>query len=343
MKLLHSFTLTRDLSPLLRYMQKKVGLTKWRASGIIQSMTYILAVPEGAKMERLDKYIAENIENMNRSKLKSGAVKIEVNGKPEKISRKIRAGDEIRIEWENAVPKNIESENIPLEIIYEDSDVTVVNKAQGMVTHPAAGNWTGTLVNALLWRWGKDGSADLRPGIVHRLDKDTSGVIITARNRASEEILQKQIRAHSTKKEYILIVQGSPKESSGTIKTQIIRDPADRKRFKAVTDTSAGKTAITHYRCFASYGGYSLIRVRLGTGRTHQIRVHMKYLGCPILGDSIYSRRDKIFPDATLMLHARSLTIRLPNGKTEVFKADVPLRFKKILKYLHENFKKETH
>ena len=296
---------------------------------------YSLLVPENAKSERLDKFIAENIAQMNRSKLKAGAVSLLVNGKPQKIAYKVRPNDKIDLDWQDNIPSNIAPEEIPLDIIYEDNDVTVVNKAQGMVTHPAAGNWTGTLVNALLFRWGRGQTADLRPGIVHRLDKDTSGVIITARNRPAEEILQKQIRAHSTKKEYILIVTGVPAVKSGVIKTQIVRDSADRKRFKAVTDTSEGKTAVTYYRCFASFGGYSLIRVRLGTGRTHQIRVHMKYLGCPILGDSIYGKHDKIFPDATLMLHARRLTITLPSGETRTFSAPVPIRFKRVLKTLH--------
>ena len=297
---------------------------------------FSLTVAENAKSERLDKYIAENIADMNRSKLKSGALSILVNGKTQKISYKVRANDKIEVEWEDNVPCDISPENIGLGILYEDEDVTVVNKAQGMVTHPAIGNWSGTLVNALLFHWGKGDTTNLRAGIVHRLDKDTSGVIITARNRRAEEILQQQIRAHSTKKEYILIVQGILKESSGVIKTQIIRDPSDRKKFKAVIDSDKGKSAITYYRCFATYGNYSLVRVRLGTGRTHQIRVHMKYMGCPILGDSIYGKKDKIFPNATLMLHARRLFITLPNGERKEFVAPVPLRFKKVLKHLHD-------
>ena len=302
---------------------------------------FSLCASENAKNERLDKFIAENIADMNRSKLKSGAVSITVNGKAQKISYKVKANDKIEVVWQDSVVTDISPENIPLEILYEDDDVTVINKVQGMVVHPAAGNWSGTLVNALLFHWGKETTSDLRPGIVHRLDKDTSGVIITARNRKAEECLQKQIRAHSTKKEYILIVQGKPKELIGTIKTQIIRDPADRKKFKAVTDTDKGKSAVTYYRCFATYGNYSLVRVRLGTGRTHQIRVHMKYLGCPILGDSVYGRKDKVFPNATLMLHARRLFIRLPNGEKKEFVAPVPLRFKRVLKYLHSHMEKQ--
>ncbi len=302
---------------------------------------YSLVVSENEKSMRVDKFIADNIEGMNRSKLKAGAVSIKVNGKDEKVSYKTKAGDSVEVVWEDSVPSDIEAQDIPIDIIYEDDDVTVVNKAQGMVTHPAAGNWSGTLVNALLFHWKRGKSTDFRPGIVHRLDKDTSGVIITAKNRNAEEVLQKQIRAHSTKKEYILIVSGIPKEKSGVIKTQIIRDPADRKKFKATTETDKGKSAVTYYRCFATYGAYSLIRVRLGTGRTHQIRVHMKYLGCPILGDSIYGKSDKNFPCATLMLHARRLFIALPSGEKKEFVAPVPRRFKEVLRYLHTHFKKE--
>ena len=302
---------------------------------------FTLVVPAEAAAERLDKYIAKNVACLNRSKLKAGATSILVNGKAQKISYKVRPNDKIEVDWQETVPTDIIPEDIPLNIIYEDDDVTVVNKAQGMVTHPASGNWSGTLVNALLFRWGSGETNELRPGIVHRLDKDTSGVIITARTRAAEEILQKQIRAHTTKKEYIAIAVGVPKSASGIIKTQIVRDEADRKKFKAVTDTTAGKSAITYYRCFAVYGNYSLFRVRLGTGRTHQIRVHLKYLGCPILGDSVYGKKDKIFPDATLMLHARRLSIELPSGERREFTAPVPARFKAILHYLHANLEKK--
>ena len=306
------------------------------------------------KAERLDKYIASLPNGMNRSKLKSGVTEILVNGKKSKLSQKITPGDIIDISWEDNIPENIEPENIPLDIIYEDENVTVVNKKQGMVTHPACGNWSGTLVNALLYHWGreavkqiKEGSEQKimefrRPGIVHRLDKETSGIIITAKNRDVEEFLAQQFRQKTLRKEYILIVKGRPPAVAGDIRTQIIRDPKDRKRFKAVTDTDEGKYARTIYHCIASYGNYTLVRVRLKTGRTHQIRVHMKYLGCPIVGDSIYNKVDPIFPDATLMLHSKLLQITLPGEqKPHTFKTPTPKRFLELEKKLKQMYNKK--
>ena len=322
---------------------------------------------------RLDKFIASLPNGMNRSKLKSGVTEILINGKKVKLSAKVQASDQIDIQWEDNIPDNIEPENLPLDIIYEDENVTVVNKKQGMVTHPACGNWNGTLVNALLYHWGrkavsqlKDGSASeilerRRPGIVHRLDKETSGIIITAKNRDSEEFLQKQFKEKSLQKEYILICTGRPPKRTGDIRTQIIRDPKNRHRFKAVDDTQQGKFARTIYHCIACYGNYSLMRVRIKTGRTHQIRVHMKYLGCPILGDSIYNKPDKNFPNATLMLHSVQLKIRLPhflntetNNQSDfanyaetskgdgftIFRTKTPQRFIEIEKKLKKMFPK---
>ena len=311
-------------------------------------------VPEKSSSIRLDKFIAQTFPEMNRSKLKSGVTEIFLNGKNAKLAAKVKPGDKVEISWEDSVPEDIEPENIPLDIIYEDSNVTVVNKKQGMVTHPAAGNWSGTLVNALLYHWGKEkiknsdsgAPAEIlarrRPGIVHRLDKDTSGIIITAKNRSSEEFLQKQFLDHKKIiKEYICICCGHPKVLAGKIETQIIRDPKNRKRFKAVTGTKEGKYACTIYKCFATYGPFSLFRVRIKTGRTHQIRVHMKYLGCPIMGDPIYGNflKGSPFENVSLMLHSYLLKIRIPGSEEKkLFKAKVPLRFKKVLRTLHEKY-----
>ena len=307
------------------------------------------------KNERLDKFIASLPDGMNRSKLNSGVTEILINAKKAKLSQKLKAGDQIDIQWEDNIPDNIEPENIPLDIVYEDENVTVVNKKQGMVTHPACGNWEHTLVNALLFHWGREAFETLkegttseilerrRPGIVHRLDKETSGIIITAKNRDSEEWLQKQFKDRTIQKEYICICQGRPKYAAGDIRTQIIRDPKNRHRFKAVDDTDDGKFARTIYHCIAQYGNFSLMRVRIKTGRTHQIRVHMKYLGCPILGDSIYSKQNAEFPDATLMLHSFFMKIRLPGDtKLTAFKTKVPARFQKIEKALKAKYKKEV-
>ncbi len=299
---------------------------------------------------RLDKFIALSNPLMNRSKLKSGAVNISVNGKPQKISFKVKAGDKIEVLWEEKLPSFIEPEDIPLDIIYEDDDVCVINKPQGMVTHPACGNWNGTLVNALLFHFKKQAipfsektlPEEIRPGIVHRLDKDTSGIIITAKNRDEKEFLSAQFLNHKhIFKEYICICFGHPHEKSGVIKTKIVRDLKDRRRFKAVPESSEeGKIAVSVYKCVACYGEYSLVKVRILTGRTHQIRVHMKYLNCPVLGDPLYFKSDKKFPSATLMLHSRKLSIFVRDGQRMTFKAPLPERFKKIMKILHRDFKK---
>jgi len=303
---------------------------------------------------RLDKYIASLPDGFNRSKLKSGVTQILINGNVAKLSSKVKASDQIDIEWEDNIPDNIEPQDIKLNYIYEDDNVTVVNKEQGMVTHPAAGNWDNTLVNALLFHWGRSSIPQIkegepseiyelrRPGIVHRLDKDTSGVIITAKNRESEEWLQTQFQSRYVIKEYILITVGHPPARFGDVKTMIVRDPKDRKRYKALCDTQEGKFARTLYHCIAFYGKYTLIRVRLKTGRTHQIRVHMKYLGCPVLGDPIYGKKDDLFPNATLMLHSRLLRIKLPNEADYTsFKAAIPERFISVMKKLKEEYTDE--
>ncbi len=304
-------------------------------------------------MERLDKYIASLPNGMNRSKLKSGVTEILINGKKSKLSQKIKAKDQIDIQWEDNIPDDIIPEDIPLEILFENENVTVVNKKQGMVTHPACGNWTGTLVNALLYHWGresipqvKEGSetellTQRRPGIVHRLDKETSGIIITAKNRDSEEWLQAQFKDKTLQKEYILICTGKLPAQNGDIQTQIIRDPKNRHRFKAELNTNNGKFARTLYHVIATYGNYSLVRVRIKTGRTHQIRVHMKFLGCPILGDSVYNKTDSMFPNATLMLHSVQLKIKLPFEKEyTTFRTPTPDRFMAVQKKLKAKFNK---
>ncbi|MCM1321170.1 MAG: RluA family pseudouridine synthase [Bacteroides sp.] len=298
---------------------------------------------------RLDKYVGsagDSLCAVSRSRLKAGIVQVKVNGSKAKLSSKIAAGDTVDLEWTDSVTADLEPQEIPLDILYDDRNVTVINKKQGMVVHPAAGNWNGTLVNALLWYWGnparRDFSSDtcsLRPGIVHRLDKDTSGCIIAARNSEAETWLQNQFRERRVRKEYIAVVKGRLPAARGSIKTQIIRDPSNRKRFVASADTARGKFAHTLYSCVAVYGMYTLVRLRLKTGRTHQIRVHLKYLNCPILGDPLYSRPDKNFPGATLMLHSRKLSIRLPGSDVFCdFVAPVPLRFKKVMQKLHREY-----
>jgi len=299
--------------------------------------TFTLTVGDSAGSGiRLDKYCSENNQSLTRSRLKNAALTVTVNAQPAKLSRMVRPGDTITVEWEDIGQENIEAEDIPLDILYENKFVTVVNKPQGMVTHPAAGNWSGTLVNALLWHWKKDPDQEnIRAGIVHRLDKDTSGVIITARDRETEALLQNRFRRHAVRKTYIAILSGIPSAREGTIETQIVRDPSNRKRFTWSDNPDKGKYAKTSYRIVRTAGNYSLAVFKLHTGRTHQIRVHARYMGTPILGDPVYGKRDKRFPKATLMLHARRLRIRIPGEKEiQTFIAPVPHRFRKILKEL---------
>jgi 23S rRNA pseudouridine1911/1915/1917 synthase len=307
------------------------------------SLTAIVDLNAG-ETRRADVYIAALPEGINRSKLKAGETSLEINGKPAKLSAKVRVGDRLAVVWETPVPRQFESENIPLDILYEDEDVLVVNKKQGMVTHPAAGNWQGTLVNALLYYRGQREIPSAlnmqRQGIVHRLDKDTSGALITAKNEAASAYLTGQFAQRRVKKEYIAIVCGRPPALSGKIRTHIVRDRTDRKRFVAIADKTRGKEAYTAYRCIACYGPFSLMRLRLKTGRTHQIRVHLKYLGCPVLGDPVYGVQSPVFPDAALMLHARLLAVRLKGEKFTEFTAPVPPRFKRALKTLHDSYKK---
>lgn len=297
--------------------------------------------------QRLDTYVSKNLESFSRSRLKNGVEKILLNDKIAKLSAKVNNGDKIYIQWQDPIPESLIPENIPLEILYEDENVTVVNKKQGMVTHPACGNWSGTLVHALLYHWGMTESkldekaGNHRRGIVHRLDKDTSGIIICAKNFNSEEWLQNQFKDRRVKKEYIAIVKGVPKEKSGSVKINMIRDSKNRKKFTTTDDSSKGKFSHTVYRCIATYGNFSLMKLKLKTGRTHQIRVHMKYLGCPILGDPIYGTKDSLFDSATLMLHSKTLGIRLPqNEDFTTFDSSVPIRFKKVMHKLHKMYQK---
>jgi 23S rRNA pseudouridine1911/1915/1917 synthase len=279
----------------------------------------------------------------SRSQIKARNLTAQINGKEVKLSRLVKQGDILGLSWEELPPENIIAQDIPLDIIYEDERCVVVNKPQGMVVHPGAGNRQNTLANAILFRMTKNSPPpaprsphlNLRPGIVHRLDKDTSGVIIAAYDDEAHEFLSRQFKSREVRKTYIAIVCGFPKEKTGRIETFIARDPKDRKKFAAA---AAGKAALTFYKVIKTFGNYSLVLLRPRTGRTHQLRVHMKFIGCPILGDPIYGHGaasgsgDKTFPDAALMLHAKSLEITLP-GETQprLFSAPVPERFKGIV------------
>ena len=284
---------------------------------------------------RLDRYAAERLKILSRSQVKARNLKANINGKPVKISRILTGGELLELSWNEAESLSLIPEDLPLEVIYEDKRVIVINKGQGMVVHPGAGNRQGTLANALLYRiqiHQPDAlpAAGLRPGIVHRLDKDTSGVIIAAWDEDAHSFLSDQFKARKVRKSYAAIVHGCPREKTGRIEKQIVRSRRDRKLF-TVSDRE-GRPSLTYYKVIRSYGDYSLLLLRPKTGRTHQIRVHLKYLGHPVLGDPLYGREDSRFKKATLMLHAKSLSLVLPEHETPAtFRTHLPERFRNIL------------
>ena len=246
--------------------------------------------------ERVDKYLSVIFPDSSRAALQKAveAGNALINGKPVAKNYRLRAGDRLSFSPLAVRPLDVTPENIPLDIAYEDNDLLVVNKPKGMVVHPAPGNYDGTLVNALLYHCPDSLSGIngvLRPGIVHRIDKDTSGLLIVAKNDFAHRALASQIAEHSFKREYRAIVTGHLKEDSGTIVAPIGRNPNDRKKM-AVTDKNS-KNAVTHYETIERYVGYSYLKLRLETGRTHQIRVHMAYLGHPLAGDTVYGHPPK--------------------------------------------------
>jgi 23S rRNA pseudouridine1911/1915/1917 synthase len=281
---------------------------------------------------RLDRYVSENLRLLSRSQIKARGLNAKINGKPVKLSRVVKRGDLIEMRWDEEAPVYFAPEDIPLDIVYEDERCIVINKAQGMVVHPGPGNKNGTMANALYFRRlkkNKDRPEGIRTGIVHRLDKDTSGLIIAAYDDEAHAFLARQFKDRKVIKKYAAIIHGTPKEKQGRIETFIARDPKDRKRFAV---SNAGKNAVTFYKVIKTMQNYSLVMLRPKTGRTHQLRVHLKRLGHPILGDPVYGYADKNHPDATLMLHSKTLAIVLP-GETErrVFTSVLPERFIDIL------------
>ncbi len=315
--------------------------------------------PEGAS--RADVYIAESAGILSRSQIKARGAVINVNGRVAKPSRPLKEGDRLEVLWTEEDSDSIEAEDIPLSIIHSDDRVLVVDKAQGMVTHPGAGNRRGTLANALLYivlreraeRGGSEADAPAlaaRAGIVHRLDKDTSGIIVAAKDLEAQVFLAGQFKERQARKEYLAITRGIPSPPAGRIADRLGRNKRDRKRFAEVSE--GGKVAVTDYRVISFWGvaarggaakggdAYAFVSLRPKTGRTHQLRVHMAALGTPILGDPIYGTKDGRFPDASLMLHAYRLKIVLPRAQAgpAVFRAPLPTRFKAVLAALAAAF-----
>lgn len=285
---------------------------------------------------RLDKFIAEASVGLSRSAavslIENKGVTVNKQTVTEK-KQKIKAGDRVEVIIPDPVPYEAKAENIPLDIIYEDNDLLVVNKPKGMVVHPAAGNYEGTLVNALLYHCGNSLSGIngvMRPGIVHRIDKDTSGLLMVAKNDNAHASLAAQIKEHSFTREYEAVVFGNLKDDTGTVDAPIGRNPNDRKKM-CVTERNS-KNAVTHYRVICRYKGYTHIRCQLETGRTHQIRVHMAYLGHPVAGDPVYGVKHEKVDFNGQCLHAKKIGFVHPaTGKYMEFDSDLPMYFKEFL------------
>ena len=285
-----------------------------------------LRASEESKNQRLDAFLASSLDGLTRSQatrlIESGEVA--VNGRAVSKSYKLAGGEGIAVTLPEPEPVEAVPQDIPLDVVYEDADVIVVNKPSGMVVHPAPGHPDGTLVNALLYHCAGTLSGiggALRPGIVHRIDRDTSGLIIAAKNDAAHQYLSAQLADHTLARTYECIVVGALREDRGTVDAPIARHPTDRKRMAVV---AGGREAVTHWEVIARYPGYTHVRCRLETGRTHQIRVHMAYIGHPILGDTVYGAKKEVPGLTGQCLHAVGLRFLHPRTH-EVMELSCPL------------------
>ena len=293
----------------------------------------------GEEILRIDRFLGSRLEQVSRSYLqklvKDGAVL--VNGKPVKSSYKVENGDRIRLEIPDAVEPEIEAEPMALDILYEDSDIILINKPKGMVVHPAAGHYSGTLVNGLMAHCKNELSGIngvMRPGIVHRIDMDTTGVLIVCKNDKAHNAIAEQLKVHSITRKYYAIVHGVLKADTGTVNAPICRHPVDRKKMSI--NEKNGKEAVTHYRVLQRFRRFTFVECQLETGRTHQIRVHMASIGHPLLGDQVYGPAKVPFSGLQgQTLHAGVLGIIHPStGEYMEFTAPLPAYFEAILKKL---------
>lgn len=301
-----------------------------------EQMTIVVQDEAGT---RLDKYLATNLTEYTRSfiqkQIESGAVL--VNGKVVNNKYQVKQNDEIEITIAAPVEVDIVAENIPIDIVYEDEDLLIVNKPQDMVVHPAPGNYTGTLVNALLYhcKEGLSGiNGEIRPGIVHRIDKDTSGLLMIAKNDRAHLGLSELLKDHNITRKYQAIVYGKLKQEHGVIEQPIARSPQDRKKMAIV---QGGRYAKTEYRVLETFKNFSLVELTLYTGRTHQIRVHMKHIGHPLLGDPVYGPTKTMFGLTKQMLHAKVLGFKHPiTGKEMYFESELPPYFQAVIDKLRK-------
>lgn len=299
---------------------------------------FCFEITENEDGERIDKCLAALTDSLSRSYIqrliKDEAVR--VNGSPVKGSYRVKQEDQLEFELPEAVEPDIEPEDILLDILYEDKDVIVVNKPKGMVVHPAAGHYSGTLVNALMFHCGKELSGIngcMRPGIVHRIDMDTTGSVIACKNDMAHNCIAEQLKEHSLTRRYVAICHGVLREDKGTIDRPIGRHPTERKKM-AVNERN-GKRAVTHYKVLQRFRDYTYIECRLETGRTHQIRVHMASIGHPLLGDEVYSNRKSPYKLQGQTLHAKILGFRHPStGEYIETEAPLPEYFEHLLKVL---------
>ena len=328
---------------------------------------------------RVDSFLAAKVNELSRSALSGPDCSISINGKTAKKSDKVSAGDRVELHYVAEVFEKVEPQDIPLSVLYEDQDMLVIDKAQGMVVHPGAGNVDGTIVNALAYRYGESFINEMadecdvsRPGIVHRLDKDTSGVMVIALNARSHAVLSEQFQSHDIEKIYYAFCDGIFQKHEDDVECYLVRDKYDRKLFAPVRepkeyiiqgglsskrtqeimnevyedpkykiggalDQREGKWSRSHYEVVRQLPQAALVKVQIFTGRTHQIRVHMKYIGHPVIGDVMYNNRLSRFPGQSLMLHSASLQIAHPTtGEIMRFEAPLPKRFEELEKKLRE-------
>lgn len=304
-----------------------------------------IIVQSNEKGVRLDSYIADKKKDLSRTNVQRliESSNILVNNNTQKISYKVQAGDEISIVIPEAKEIELKPQDIKIDIVYEDSSIIVVNKPKGLVVHPAVGNPDGTLVNAIM-NICKDSlsgiGGEIRPGIVHRLDKDTTGLLIIAKNDKAHINLSEQIKNREVKKMYVALVRGIVPENEATINMPIGRSTKDRKKMSVVKN---GKEAITHFKVLNRYKKYTLLEIKIDTGRTHQIRVHMSEIGYPVVGDMVYSNGKNEFGIEGQMLHAKSLDFKHPiTGEPMHLEAELPSYFKEVLKDIGDGVKCST-